>query len=110
MSPLPPAHECCRLLYDGHSRGVSDGSYESKKDLCTAAWILEFGTEFSLKGGGVVPGPEGFSNAYRGELGGLLGQLLIIYTLEQFCPPKHPKPQNPKTPISLIVGLLTYKL
>ena len=58
MSPLPPAYECCALLYSGQSRGVSDGSYESEQDLCTAAWILEFGTEFSLKGGGAVPGPE----------------------------------------------------
>ena len=72
MSPLPPAYECCTLLYSGQLRGVSDGSYESKKDLCTAAWILEFGTESSLKGDRVVPGPEGCSNEYRGELGGLL--------------------------------------
>ena len=90
MSSLPPADKCCTLLYSGQSRGVSDGSYESEQDLCTAAWILEFGIEFSLKGGGAVPGPEGCSNAYRGELGGLLGQLLIIYTLEQVCPPQNP--------------------
>ena len=90
MSTLPPESECCKFLYNGEARGVSDGSYESKKDICTAAWIIEFGPDLYVKGGGVVPGPSGRSNAYRGELGGLLGQLLIIYTLEQWLPPQNP--------------------
>ena len=69
---------------------MSDGSYEHKKEICTAAWIIKFGPVLYLKGGGVVPGLAGCSNAYQGELGGLLGQLLIIYTLEQWSLTQHP--------------------
>ena len=90
MLNLPPAAECCQFLYSGKAKGVSNGSYEDKVDLCAAAWIIKFGPTLFLKGGGVVPGPAGCSNAYRGELGGLLGQLLVIYTLEQWRPPRVP--------------------
>ena len=88
MSNLPPAAECCQFLYSAKAKGVSNRSYDNKWDLCAAAWIIEFGPTLFLKGGGVVPGPAGCSNTYRGELGGLLGQLLVIHTLEQCCPPQ----------------------
>ena len=82
--------DCCKSLYNGDAIGVSDGSYDRDRDLCSAAWIVEFHPRLSIKGGGIVPGPAGTSNAYRGELGGILGQLLIVYTMEQYIPPTRP--------------------
>ena len=87
MSDPPSIQECSTILYSGRASGVSDGSYAEKWDVCTAAWILDFGNGLEIKGGGVVPGPEGVSTAYRGELGGLLGQLLVIRSIEVCCPP-----------------------
>ena len=87
MLELPLAEECCKILYKGKSKGVSDGSYSKHKDLCSAAWIIQFNHQLNVRGGGIVPGPAGSSNAYQGELGGILGQLLIIYMLEQVHPP-----------------------
>ena len=85
---LPNDDEACsKVVYDGMALGVSDGSYNDATDICTAAWIIDMGDIGTAKGGGVVPGPIGFSNAYRGELGGLLGQLLVIQALEQCYPP-----------------------
>ena len=90
MSDTPMIDECCTFLYNGDAVGVSDGSYDRGKDLCSAAWIINFHPQLSIKGGGIVPGPAGTSNAYRGELGGILGQLLVVYTIELYSPPTHP--------------------
>ena len=73
--------ECAAIMKDHQGIGVSDGSYDDDNDICSAAWILQFG-DMEAKGGGIVPGPEGMSSAYRGELGGLLGQLIAIKALE----------------------------
>ena len=73
---------CSKLLTTSHCVGVSDGSYDEEKDICSAAWILHFREGLEAKGAGIVPSPEGESSAYRGELGGLLGQLLAIQSLE----------------------------
>ena len=83
------SRECAEYMYESQSTGVSDGSFDEYTDVCTAAWILTFG-DYTAKGGGIVPGPEGMSSAYRGELGGLLGQLLAIWALEQCHPPTKP--------------------
>ena len=90
ISNVPSIEDCCRLLYEGKAIGVSDGSYLPEKDLCSSAWIIKFHESLTLKGGGIVPGPAESSNAYRGELGGVLGQLVIIYTMEQYIPPTKP--------------------
>ena len=87
MSEVPRMTECCEALYNGDALGVSDGSYAKDIDLCSAAWIIQFGEGLCIKGGGIVPGPAGSSNSYRGELAGLLGQLLIIHVMEQYIPP-----------------------
>lgn len=78
------------MLYSGDTKCVSDGSYDEKVDICTAGWIVVFGTATEAKGGGVVPSPSGVSSAYRGELGGLLGILIVIWSLEQLIPPHRP--------------------
>jgi len=94
---LPPCHvECAKQLYQSRCFGGSDGSYDESIDICTAAWIIDFGQAGNIRGGGIVPSPEGQSNAYRGELGGLLGQLIIIESLERLVPPTRPY----KVPIS----------
>ena len=67
--------------------GVSDGSYQKTLDICTAAWIFRSPTS-EIKGGGVIPGPEGASTSYRGELGGLLGLVVILLAMERLFPPK----------------------
>ena len=82
--------QCMTALYSDNVVGVSDGSFDDSVDICTAAWILDFKDAGEARGGGVVPGPEGQSSAYRGELGGLLGQLVIIWSIEQRAPPPAP--------------------
>ena len=79
--------ECAIALYQGQCDGVSDGSYEPTEDICTAGWIVTFGKAGEAKGGGVVPSPPRTSSAYRGELGGLLGLVLLVWSLEQLIPP-----------------------
>ena len=78
---------CAMYLYQGKAAGISDGSFNPEDDLSTAAWIIDFGKEGVIQGGGVVPSPDKTSSAYRGELGGLLGQLLVIAALEKVIPP-----------------------
>ena len=82
------AIECATSLYQGKTQCVSDGSYDDKEDICSAGWVVVFDTVGEAKGGGVVPSPPGYSSAYRGELGGLLGILLLLWSLETFIPPK----------------------
>ena len=75
-------------LYQGNSVCVSDGSYDASVDICTAGWIVVFNSIGEAKGGGVIPSPPGTSSAYRGELGGLLGLLLVVWSLETLIPPR----------------------
>ena len=79
---------CAAQLYAGKAMAVSDGSYSKEDDLCTAAWTISFDTAERARGGGVVPGPLGDNNAYRAELGGLLGQLLVLESIERLVPPQ----------------------
>ena len=79
--------ECAMALYRGNTECVSDGSYDDEEDICTAGWICVFGSFGEAKGGGIVPSPCGASSAYRGELGGLLGVLTLVWSLEQLIPP-----------------------
>ena len=76
-------------LRSGEGLGISDGSFQKKWDLCSAGWIL-WTPVGEIKGGGTVPGPHNTSNAYRGELGGLLGLVIIVRLLEQLFPPSRP--------------------
>ena len=69
---------------------MSDGSYKEDVDVSTAAWVVEFGENKQARGGGVVPSAPGDNNAYRAELGGLLGQLLLIESVEKIVPPSQP--------------------
>ena len=78
------------MLYNGNTKCVSDGSYDEKVDICTAGWIVVFGNRSEAKGGGIIPSPPGVSSAYRGELGGLLGILIVIWSLERVVRPHRP--------------------
>ena len=75
-----------QALYRSEAIGVSDGSYKDKWDLCSAGWIV-WTTKSEFKGGGTIPGPDGASGSYRGELGGLLGLSIILHIMEQLFPP-----------------------
>ena len=67
----------------GLAIAVSDGSF--LPPLSTASWI--FSNEVDLLSGlCCVPGHKGYQDAYRGELGGLYGIVLIVWALEQFFP------------------------
>ena len=88
--PEQSFNQCKTALYTGNAVGVSDGSFDDSADICTAAWIIDFNGAGEAKGGGIIPGPIGQSSAYRGELGGLLGQLIIIWSIEQCDPPTSP--------------------
>ena len=87
---LPPNLEelVSSIRTGGGYGGVSDGSYQKVDDICSAAWIFRSST-VEMKGGGVIPGPTGESNSYRGELGGLLGLVLILLVMEMTIPPTH---------------------
>ena len=70
--PEQSFHQCKSILYTGNAVGVSDGSFDDAVDICTAAWIIDFKEAGEAKGGGIIPGPEGQSSAYRGGLGDYL--------------------------------------
>ena len=78
-----------RSLQAGNGHGVSDGSYRQDLDMCSAAWILTT-KDIEIRGGGCIPTPEGDSSAYRAELGGLLGLLLVLLLFETLLPPTAP--------------------
>ena len=87
---LPPNIETLiNAIRSGNANAVSDGSYQKEWDLCSAGWIIA-SPDAEVKGGGIIPGPEKSSSAYRGELGGLLGLVLVIYALEIISPPTSP--------------------
>ena len=73
-------------LYKGDGLGISDGSYKKTWGLCSAGWIVWTPIE-EIKGGGTIPGPLHSSSSYRGELGGLLGLVIILRILERLYPP-----------------------
>ena len=67
----------------GSAIAVSDGSF--LPPLSTASWIFSNEVD-SLSGLCCVPGHKDYQDAYRGELGGLYGIVLIVWALEQFFP------------------------
>ena len=76
-------------MYTGRAIGISDGSYKDSWKLCSAGWII-WTDQSELRGGGTIPGPEDASTSYRGELGGILGLVLMVHVLETlFPPPEH---------------------
>ena len=78
-----------QLLYQGKILGVSDGTCHPKWDLCSAGWILWHEAD-EMKGGGTIPGPITSSSLYRGELGGILGLVLVLHIIESMYPPTQP--------------------
>ena len=70
----------------GCGLGISDGSYKKNWDLCSAGWVL-WTPEGEIKGGGTIPGPIESSTSYRGELGGILGLIIVIRALEILAAP-----------------------
>ena len=79
-------HAFTNLLYNNELLGVSDGTCHLKWDLCSAGWIL-WHKDDEMKGGGTIPGPLTSSTSYRGELGGILGLVLVLLILESISPP-----------------------
>ena len=77
------------LIREGKGNGVSDGSYQKDLDICSAAWIIT-ANDVEIRGGGCIPTPKGESSAYRAELGGILGLLLVLLLFETLVPPEHP--------------------
>ena len=78
--------EVVKYIQEGYGLGISDGSYQWAWDLCSAGWIL-WTPKGEIKGGGSIPGPTDSSTSYRGELGGLLGLMIVIRVLELLFPP-----------------------
>ena len=76
-------------VYAGEGNGVSDGSFIKALDLCSAGWIITTSTA-EIRGGGCVPTPHGESSAYRAELSGLLGLVLVLHMFETWIPPTEP--------------------
>ena len=76
-------------IQNGEGLGISDGSYQRKWDLCSAGWIV-WTPQGEIKGGGPIPGPLHAGSSYRGELGGLLGLVIIVRILERLYPPASP--------------------
>ena len=72
---LPPRNRCA---ITAKTVGVSDGSYMADHEICSCAWIIDFGYGQEAVGGGIVPGPEGANSSFRAELGGLYGQILAL--------------------------------
>ena len=88
---LPECPTACAMhMYQGKAICVSDGSFDDTWDMCTAAWVVDMGPAGEAKGGGVVPSPPGQSSAYRGELGGLIGLVTLVWSIEQMVPPGKP--------------------
>ena len=77
-------------LYKGHMTGVSDGSYVDTEGLSTAGWILSTPEELEMEGSGLIPGTVLDHSAYRGELGGVLAQILVLSKIEA----RHPGPKT----------------
>ena len=75
-----PDRDLCRI--DATTIGVSDGSFEPTKDVCSCAWVISFAQGIEAVGGGIVPGPEQHNSSYRAELGGLYAQLLVLRAFE----------------------------
>ena len=84
----PNLEEFAASLFQGQGLGVSDGSCHLTWDLCSAAWTL-WTPLGELRGGGTIPGPTRSSTSYRGELGGLLGLVLVLHALESLFSPTH---------------------
>ena len=75
-----------RDLLEGRAVAVSDGPYNPRLHLGSAAWIIESwcGTQY-LRGAGMLPGSIADQNAYRSEIGGQYGIALGVWALAQLC-------------------------
>ena len=73
-------------LYAGLVTGVSDGSYEPSEAISSAAWILYTSDGSEMEGACMIPGTVMDHNSYRGELGGILAQLLTLKKIEETYP------------------------
>jgi len=74
--------EIVRAIHDGKAIAVSDGSY--KEGCGAAAWTIE-GADATDKiiGAGLVPGTTDDHSAFRSELMGLLGIMLLLKDLQE---------------------------
>ena len=63
--------------------GVSDGSFTPTFQLGSAAWIITSESDKGyLQGGGITPGTPTSHNAYRSEVAGIYGLLIILSCLQ----------------------------
>ena len=68
-----------KLLTEDGLIAVSDGSYNKKLGLGSAAWIISSTCgKYRLSGGGLVPGHREIQSAYRSETAGILGIMIAI--------------------------------
>jgi hypothetical protein len=68
-----------KLLMEDGLIAVSDGSYNPKLGMGSAAWILSSKCgKHRLSGGGLVPGHKDIQSAYRSETAGILGSMIAI--------------------------------
>ena len=77
-----PSQACVQGWDNDNVTAVSDGSYRPEDDVCSCAWIIRFGHDAEISGGGPVPSAPETSSAFRGELAGLLAQLRVVYACE----------------------------
>ena len=70
-------------LTQGTAIGVRDGSYYMSHNVGSCAWIISSpdGLEW-ISGGGIIPGKDTDQNAYRSEIGGLLGLTIFLHALD----------------------------
>ena len=86
MSYLTSSESTSNLLLHlnhGTAIGVSDGSYYMTHNVGSCAWIISSpdGSEW-VSGGGLIPGNDTDQNAYRSEIGGLLGLTIFLHALD----------------------------
>ena len=72
-----------KSLHDGSALAVSDGSYYPVQQVGSCGWIISSadGNEW-IQGGGIIPGEAGDQSSYRGELGGLIGIIAFLNSVQ----------------------------
>ena len=70
-------------LLDNSALPVSDGSYFPVQQVGSCGWIISSsdGSEW-IQGGGIIPGEAGEQSSYRSELGGLVGIVAFLNSLQ----------------------------
>lgn len=79
--PSDGGRELAEELKQGTLRGISDGSF--KDEHGTASFRLVGGDTTSMYGDHTTPGHPQDQSAFRSELSGIYGQVLLTYTLAQ---------------------------